>query len=91
MWRPIPRWGSRMHLIRLPGERLVIDDCYNANPQSMAEGLRMLGCQPRPTPGGGAGRHGRAGTADGAGARDMGALTRGWDSPPWRWARRCTP
>ena len=38
--------GSRMHLIRLPGERLVIDDCYNANPQSMAEGLRMLAASP---------------------------------------------
>ena len=34
--------GSRMHLIRLPGGRLIIDDCYNANPQAMAEALRML-------------------------------------------------
>ena len=34
--------GSRMHLIRMDGDRLVIDDCYNANPQSMAEGIRML-------------------------------------------------
>ena len=31
-----------MHLIRMDGDRLVIDDCYNANPQSMAEGIRML-------------------------------------------------
>lgn len=34
--------GSRMHLIRMEGGRMVIDDCYNANPQSMAEALRML-------------------------------------------------
>lgn len=30
--------GSRMHLIRMDGDRLVIDDCYNANPQSMSPG-----------------------------------------------------
>ena len=34
--------GSRMHLIRVDGGRLIIDDCYNANPQAMAEALRML-------------------------------------------------
>ena len=34
--------GSRMHLIHLDGERLMIDDCYNANPQAMTEALRML-------------------------------------------------
>ena len=34
--------GSRMHLIRLPEGRLLIDDCYNANPQSMAEALKLL-------------------------------------------------
>ncbi len=34
--------GSRMHLIRVDGRRLIIDDCYNANPQAMAEALRML-------------------------------------------------
>ena len=34
--------GSRMHLIRMDGGRLIIDDCYNANPQAMAEALRML-------------------------------------------------
>ncbi|MFQ9289672.1 MAG: UDP-N-acetylmuramoyl-tripeptide--D-alanyl-D-alanine ligase [Oscillospiraceae bacterium] len=28
--------GSRMRRIRLPEERLIIDDCYNANPQAMA-------------------------------------------------------
>ncbi len=25
--------GSRMRRIRLPEERLIIDDCYNANPR----------------------------------------------------------
>ena len=34
--------GSRMRRIRLPGERLIIDDCYNANPQAMQEALRIL-------------------------------------------------
>lgn len=34
--------GSRMHLIRMDGDRLVIDDCYNANPQSMSAALRVL-------------------------------------------------
>ena len=34
--------GSRMHLIRRPENRLIIDDCYNANPQAMAEALRLL-------------------------------------------------
>ena len=34
--------GSRMHIIRLPEERLLIDDCYNANPQAMTEALRLL-------------------------------------------------
>ena len=38
-YRPV---GSRMHLIRLDGDRLIIDDCYNANPLSMAEGVRLL-------------------------------------------------
>ena len=34
--------GSRMHLIRLPEGRLLIDDCYNATPQAMAEALKLL-------------------------------------------------
>ena len=34
--------GSRMHLIPMDRQRLIIDDCYNANPQAMAEALRML-------------------------------------------------
>ena len=38
-YRPV---GSRMNLIRLEDDRLIIDDCYNANPQSMTEALRLL-------------------------------------------------
>lgn len=34
--------GSRMHVIKLPGNRRLLDDCYNANPQSMASSLRVL-------------------------------------------------
>lgn len=34
--------GSRMRRLRMKEERLVIDDCYNANPQAMAEALRIL-------------------------------------------------
>ena len=38
--------GSRMRRIRLAGERLVIDDCYNANPAAMHETLRILAKSP---------------------------------------------
>lgn len=38
--------GSRMHLIRLPEGRLLIDDCYNANPQAMEETLKLLAVTP---------------------------------------------
>ena len=34
--------GSRMHIIHLPEGRLLIDDCYNANPQAMTEALKLL-------------------------------------------------
>ena len=40
--------GSRMRLIHCPGERIIIDDCYNANPQAMAETLRLLAGTRRP-------------------------------------------
>lgn len=38
--------GSRMHLIRLPEGCLLIDDCYNANPQAMEEALKLLAVTP---------------------------------------------
>lgn len=68
--------GSRMHLIRLPGERLVIDDCYNANPQSMAEGLRMLAASPARRRVAVLGDMGELGQLTAQAHRDMGALTR---------------
>lgn len=33
--------GSRMRRIRLPEDRLIIDDCYNANPQAMEAALEI--------------------------------------------------
>ena len=68
--------GSRMHLIHLPGERLVIDDCYNANPQSMAEGLRMLAASPARNRVAVLGDMGELGQLTAQAHRDMGALTR---------------
>ena len=38
--------GSRMHIIRKSEERIIIDDCYNANPQAMAEAIRILAQTP---------------------------------------------
>ena len=35
--------GSRMRVVKLPGNRRLLDDCYNAGPQSMAASLRVLG------------------------------------------------
>ena len=34
--------GSRMQVIRLPGGRILLDDCYNANPQSVTAALEVL-------------------------------------------------
>ncbi len=34
--------GARMRILRFPGERVLLDDCYNANPQSMGAALRVL-------------------------------------------------
>jgi len=34
--------GSRMRVHRLSGDRRLLDDCYNANPQSMSASLRVL-------------------------------------------------
>ena len=34
--------GSRMHVLRLSENRRLLDDCYNAGPQSMEASLRVL-------------------------------------------------
>ena len=68
--------GSRMHLIHMDGERLVIDDCYNANPQSMAEGLRMLAASRHARRVAVLGDMGELGELTVQAHRDMGALTR---------------
>ena len=34
--------GSRMRVVRLPERRMLLDDCYNANPQSVAAALEIL-------------------------------------------------
>ncbi|WP_417045115.1 UDP-N-acetylmuramoyl-tripeptide--D-alanyl-D-alanine ligase [Dysosmobacter sp.] len=34
--------GSRMRVIRLRGNRMILDDCYNANPQSVTAALEIL-------------------------------------------------
>lgn len=42
--------GSRMRVLRLPDRRMLLDDCYNANPQSVAAALEILartGCDRR--------------------------------------------
>ena len=34
--------SGRMRVVRLPGDRVILDDCYNANPQSVSAGLEVL-------------------------------------------------
>lgn len=34
--------GSRMRVVRLPQDRILLDDCYNANPQSVTAALEVL-------------------------------------------------
>ena len=34
--------GSRMRVLHLPEGRILLDDCYNANPQSVAAALEVL-------------------------------------------------
>ena len=65
-----------MHLIRMDGDRLVIDDCYNANPQSMAEGIRMLAASRQKKRLAVLGDMGELGALTAQAHRDMGTLCR---------------
>ena len=68
--------GSRMHVIRRSENRIIIDDCYNANPQAMAEALRILAqtdCRRRVAV---LGDMGELGELTEKAHRDMGELTR---------------
>ena len=45
--------GSRMHILRLSDGRVLLDDCYNANPQSVSAALEVLArteCERRSLP-----------------------------------------
>ena len=72
-YRPV---GSRMHLVRCSGDRIIIDDCYNANPQAMAEALRILAQTEHPRRMAVLGDMGELGDLTEQAHRDMGALTR---------------
>ena len=66
--------GSRMRLIHRPGHRLIIDDCYNANPQAMAAALRLLAGTDRPRRMAVLGDMGDLGDVSPKGHGDMGRL-----------------
>ena len=72
-YRPV---GSRMHLVRCGKDRIIIDDCYNANPQAMAEALRILAQTDHPRRMAVLGDMGELGELTETAHRDMGALTR---------------
>ena len=72
-YRPV---GSRMHLVRCGSGRIIIDDCYNANPQAMAEALRILAQTEHPRRMAVLGDMGELGDLTEQAHRDMGALTR---------------
>ena len=57
-------------------DRLVIDDCYNANPQSMAEGIRMLAASRQKKRLAVLGDMGELGALTAQAHRDMGTLCR---------------
>ena len=72
-YRPV---GSRMHLVRCGNDRIIIDDCYNANPQAMAEALRILAQTEHPRRMAVLGDMGELGDLTEQAHRDMGELTR---------------
>ncbi len=72
-YRPV---GSRMHLVRCSSGRIIIDDCYNANPQAMAEALRILAQTEHPRRMAVLGDMGELGDLTEQAHRDMGELTR---------------
>ena len=68
--------GSRMRVVRLPEGRIILDDCYNANPQSVTAALEVLAnteCDHRVAV---LGDMGELGQLTAQAHRDMGALTR---------------
>ena len=72
-YRPV---GSRMRLLRLRENRVIIDDCYNANPQAMAEALRILAQTEYPRRMAILGDMGELGSLTEQAHRDIGLLTR---------------
>ena len=72
-YRPV---GSRMRLVRCGKDRVIIDDCYNANPQAMAEALRILAQTRHPRRMAVLGDMGELGELTEKAHRDTGALTR---------------
>ena len=72
-YRPV---GSRMHLVRCGNDRIIIDDCYNANPQAMAEALRILAQTEHPRRMAVLGDMGELGDLTEQAHRDMGTLAR---------------
>ena len=72
-YRPV---GSRMHLVRCRDDRVIIDDCYNANPQAMAEALRILAQTEHQRRMAVLGDMGELGGLTEQAHRDMGKLTR---------------
>ena len=71
-YRPV---GSRMHLVRRDEDRVIIDDCYNANPQAMAEALRILAQTEHPRRMAVLGDMGELGDLTEKAHRDIGQLT----------------
>ena len=72
-YRPV---GNRMHLVRCSSGRIIIDDCYNANPQAMAEALRILAQTEHPRRMAVLGDMGELGDLTEQAHRDIGELTR---------------